>query len=282
MGFDPVALDPAPDPLHPATLAQLSFESHGSRLNGVLYVAAGAGPHPTVLVLHGFPGFERNLDLAQVYRRAGWNSIVVHYRGAWGSEGEFWFSNVLEDVRTALEFIRSDESVDQHRIDPGRVALVGHSMGGWVSLMTVSEDEALLGGASLAGWNIGAEARMAAVDPRERARLLGMIDESMGPLRPPFSDRLLDEALRHETEWDLERRAAQLAGRALFVAAGSHDAEVPAARHHIPLIDALRAAGASRLTELVWDSDHAFSDHRIALARATVEWLRSIDTGVQT
>ena len=40
------------------------------RLLSVLYTAAGSGPHPTVLLLHGIPGCERNLDLAQALRRA--------------------------------------------------------------------------------------------------------------------------------------------------------------------------------------------------------------------
>ena len=41
------------------------------RLLSVLYTAGGEGPHPTVLLLHGIPGCERNLDLAQALRRAG-------------------------------------------------------------------------------------------------------------------------------------------------------------------------------------------------------------------
>jgi uncharacterized protein len=276
VAVDPVAEDPPPDPLFPASLVQLSFESHGSRLNGVFYLAAGSGPRPTVLVLHGFPGFERNLDLAHAYRRAGWNALVFHYRGAWGSEGDFSFGHVLEDVHAALAFVRSDESADDRRVDPSKVALIGHSMGGWASLMTASDDPAILGAASLAGWNVGLEARLLSANPRERARLLGMIDESMGPLRPTYSDLLVKEIRQHGAEWDVEQRAALVAERPLFLAAGSRDAEVPPARHHVPLIDALRAAGASRLTELVWDTDHAFSDHRVALARATIDWLGSL------
>jgi uncharacterized protein len=182
----------------------------------------------------------------------------------------------LEDVQSAIAFVRSDESVDEHRGDPSRVALIGNSMGGWASLMTASEDPAILGAASLAGWNIGLEARLLSESPREHARLLGMIDESMGPLHPTFSDPLAEEIRHHGVEWDVELRTAELAGRPLFIAAGSRDDEVPPARHHVPLIAALNAAGASRLTELVWDTDHAFSDRRIALARATVEWLRSL------
>jgi pimeloyl-ACP methyl ester carboxylesterase len=234
------------------------------------------GPHPTVVVLHGFPGFERNLDLAQAYRRAGWNAMVFHYRGAWGSEGEFSFGHVLEDVHAALAFVRSGEGTDYHGVDPSKVALVGHSMGGWASLMTASDDPAILGAASLAGWNVGLEARLLSANPREQARVLGMIDESMGPRSPMYSHPLMEEIRHHGAEWDVEQRAALVAGRPLLIAAASRDAEVPPARHHVPLIDALRAAGASHLTELVWDTDHAFSDHRIALARATIDWLRSL------
>lgn len=255
---------------------QLSFDSHGSRLNGVAYLAAGAGPHSSVLLLHGFPGYERNLDLAQAYRRAGWNALVFHYRGAWGSSGDFGFGHVLEDVHSALAFLRSDAQAEAFRADPDRIALVGHSMGGWASLMTASEDAALLGAASLAGWNVGMEGQLVAQHPREQAWLLGMFDGSLAPLRGTDSEPLLEEARAHGAAWDLVERAAKLAGLRLFIAAGSRDAEVAPARHHAPLIAALREAGAARLTELVLETDHAFSDHRIALARATIDWLGSL------
>jgi pimeloyl-ACP methyl ester carboxylesterase len=271
VGFDPILEDPAPDRHHPPSLVQLSFDSHGSRLNGVLYMASGAGPHPTVLVLHGFPGFERNMDLAQAYRRAGWNALVFHYRGAWGSEGDFSFGHVLEDVHSALGFVRSNAG--PLRADPDRIALIGHSMGGWASLMTASDDPAILGAASLAGWNVGSEARF--VDG-ERPRLNSMFGESLAPLHGVTTGSLLREVQQHGPEWDVGHRAESLAGRALLVVAGSRDAEVPPARHHAPLVEALRVAGASRLTELVWDTDHAFSDCRMALAHTTIDWLGSL------
>jgi hypothetical protein len=45
--------------------------------------------------------------------------------------------------------------------------------------------------------------------------------------------------------------------------------------HHAPVVAALRAAGAGRLREEVFDADHAFSDHRVALARAVLDWLEA-------
>ena len=70
----------------------LHIPSGGVEINGVAYLAAGAGPHPTVVLLHGLPGNEKNLDLAQAMRRAGWNVITFNYRGSWGSPGTFSFA----------------------------------------------------------------------------------------------------------------------------------------------------------------------------------------------
>ncbi|MDY4105243.1 MAG: hypothetical protein SOY37_06675, partial [Oscillospiraceae bacterium] len=71
------------------------------RLLSVLYTAAGEGLHPTVLLLHGIPGWERNLDLAQALRRAGFHVLVFHYSGSWGSDGTYSLAHVLEDSHTA-------------------------------------------------------------------------------------------------------------------------------------------------------------------------------------
>ncbi|HEX8904287.1 MAG TPA: hypothetical protein VF771_05555, partial [Longimicrobiaceae bacterium] len=80
--FDPVTMDPpARDTAAPPSLEELSFTSQGQRLNGLMYVARGRGPHPTVILLHGYPGNERNLDLAQALRRAGMNVLFFDYRG---------------------------------------------------------------------------------------------------------------------------------------------------------------------------------------------------------
>ena len=66
-----VISDPPPDPVHPATMAWPDIPSHGAKMYSVIYIAAGEGLHPTVLMLHGFPGNEKNLDLAYSMRRAG-------------------------------------------------------------------------------------------------------------------------------------------------------------------------------------------------------------------
>jgi len=99
----------------------------------VIYIASGAGPHPTVLMLHGFPGNEKNLDLAYSVRRAGWNVLAPFYRGAWGSGGTFSFTHTLEDAQASIDFLRQPENVKKFRIDSNHIVLIGHSMGGFVA-----------------------------------------------------------------------------------------------------------------------------------------------------
>ena len=97
--------DPEPDPAGRAKTMAQAIPSHGFNLNAVLYTARGAGPHPTILLLHGLPGNEQNLDAAQTIRRAGWNVLTLHYRGSWGSPGNFSFSHCLEDAAAALDWL---------------------------------------------------------------------------------------------------------------------------------------------------------------------------------
>src|SRR5216110_767038 len=68
----------------PAGFIELQIPSAGSLLQGFMYKANGSKPHPTLILLHGYPGNERNLDLAQTVRAHGWNVVYFNYRGSWG------------------------------------------------------------------------------------------------------------------------------------------------------------------------------------------------------
>src|ERR1700738_3458057 len=98
-----------PSPL-PASMEEIAILSHGARLNGLIYLSSGAHPHPVVIFLHGYPGNERNLDLAQAVRRAGYQALFIDYRGNWGSGGTFSFANALEDTRAVLAWVRAPEN----------------------------------------------------------------------------------------------------------------------------------------------------------------------------
>src|SRR5438045_2531013 len=136
----------------PAGFIELAIASGTSTMQGFIYKANGAQKHPTLLLLHGFPGNERNLDLAQVVRAHGWNVIYFNYRGSWGSQGKFSFKNCVEDVVNVVGFCKKYQ--DSLQIDTSNIVLFGHSMGGWVCLKALQKLPDVKKGFALSTWNI--------------------------------------------------------------------------------------------------------------------------------
>jgi uncharacterized protein len=269
---DPVWSDPAEaDSVNPPRMADVALESMGARMNGILYTASGHGRHPTVILLHGFPGSERNLDLAQAIRRAGINVLFFSYRGAWGSGGTFSFGNTLDDVAAAIRFVRSDATVREYRTDPRRVALLGHSMGGWLALMGAAIDSSVACAGALDIWNAGARGRLYRTDRRQDSVAIANADwltTPGGPLRAEGGEVLVAELKDHANTWDVDRHAIQLKSRPLLLISSTSNP------HHPTLTTALRRAGARQVTALTWNTDHAFSAQRIKLANTVIDWLR--------
>jgi hypothetical protein len=269
----PASSDVPGDPAFPAALEFAAVESGGEALNGIVYVAPGPGPHPVAVLLHGFPGNERNLDLGQALRRAGWTVLFFHYRGAFGSGGDFSFTHVLEDAAAAVRAAGGPAFAASHRADPERVVLVGHSMGGFAALHAGADLPEVDCVVSIAGANLGAAGAGAAADPAFAAGLAAAFDAWRAPLRGTTGAALVAELAESAARFDLVARAPVLAAKPVLLVAGTRDIDTPPAQHHVPVASALRAAGAAQFDEWVIDADHAFSDHRIALARAVTGWL---------
>ena len=87
----------------PAGMNELFIPSGNATIAGFIYRANGIQKHPTLLMLHGYPGNERNLDLAQIVRANGWNVIYFDYRGSWAA-GTIQFTNCVQDVVNVVAF----------------------------------------------------------------------------------------------------------------------------------------------------------------------------------
>ncbi len=270
----PTLMDPPLDTLHPPSQVELTIPSHGVPLNGFLYLPQGAGRHRVVVMLHGYPGVEKNLDLAQALRRAGFAVLYFDYRGSWGTGGTFSYANALADAAAALAWVRSPAIAARFRLDDGRVALVGHSFGGWLAIMTLAADPRPLCVAVFAPFNRPAEARLWASQPRQRAAMIANLqattDPQSGPIRARAED-LVRELEAHARTWDLVGQAALVRDRPLLLVTGKRDTPHMAIRG--ALLPVLRQAGASHVRDVVFDDDHAFSAHRIASAELVVDWL---------
>jgi pimeloyl-ACP methyl ester carboxylesterase len=141
-----IAHDPAPDTQAPTQNLETVIDSRGSHIMGLLLLASGTQAHGTVILLHGFPGYEQNMDLAQALRRDGWNVLAMHYRGSWGSEGTFSFTNCMEDVGTMLAYVSEPANSAKFHVDLRRIVVIGHSMGGFMAVAALAQHPQIAAG----------------------------------------------------------------------------------------------------------------------------------------
>jgi pimeloyl-ACP methyl ester carboxylesterase len=265
---NPAITDPPRDVAFPAHNQQLLIPSHGAGLNALLFVTDGKGPHPTVILMHGLPGNERNLDLAQAIRRAGWDVLTFTYRGAWGSPGDFSIGNAMEDTAAALAFARSPEGA-KFGIDPRHIVLAGHSMGGATAFMTAASSSGLEGLILIDAWNIAGKTSRGA-DTREA--LAKGFDDFGNSLHGATPETVADEVIAKRAQWDLVAAAPRLAQLPIL----SLSAKYGLAQANLPVTAAIRQAGNQHVTAIEMDTDHSFSDHRVALSQAVVSWLQAL------
>src|SRR5688500_122117 len=182
-----VFTDPPADAKAPAASEVLHIPSGGVQINGLAYLAAGPGPHPTVVLAHGLPGNEKNLDLAQAVRRAGWNAITFNYRGSWGSPGAFSFTGNLDDAKAVLAYLRDPANAARLRVDPKRIVLMGHSMGGWVTSQVAGADPTLAGAVLISAADMS---RMAGAPQPQRLQLARENMESLAVTAEGMADQI--------------------------------------------------------------------------------------------
>lgn len=67
-----------------ATLFSTAVAGQQGRILCTIYTVGGQGMHPVLIFTHGYPGHEKNLDLAQSLRRMGFHSVVFFLSGELG------------------------------------------------------------------------------------------------------------------------------------------------------------------------------------------------------
>jgi acetyl esterase/lipase len=256
-----------------ASMQSMAIPSHGSSLLGVFYLAAGAGPHPTAILFHGFPGYEQNLDLAQAMRAHGWNVLAMHYRGSWGVKGDFSFAHCAEDADTQVQFVLNPENAAKYRVDRGRVIVIGHSMGGFMAASAAAHNKQIAGAVLISAWNIGADfetRRHLGNGPPSLEKEAAGLEEhnNLAPLAGTSGLTLAREIHDHQSALNFNNLAADVAPRPALIITSN---EGLAPSDHV-LAEAFRAAGDSRVVERHWDTDHSYSGERAALADAILEW----------
>ena len=144
VGQDDAVLRP-PGARAPAGVAYESWtfrNPDGDQVHGFLAAPPGAGPHPTLMLVHGGPhhhdadGWDPEV---QAFVDHGYLVALVNYRGSTGY-GKRWQDALEGDPgRPEVEDVTAgrDDLVARGLADPDQVAISGASWGGYVTLQTI-------------------------------------------------------------------------------------------------------------------------------------------------
>jgi len=238
----------------------VSFESDGYTLLGRVYRPEAPGRFPAVTLCHGFPGDERNTDLAEEMAFNGTVFFIFYYRGAWGSEGEYSFRWLEVSARDALRHLKSLPYVD-----PDRVGVIGYSLGTLPAVVTMGE------GGVKAGAFMSPFADYGMLVPDEAVDYVASVnfESGKGKLNAPGV-----ESYKDDINWVREERNPLILIKkvdvpVLFVV-GSADKLLPP-EHSEALYD---AANEPKKLVVIEGANHLYSDHRIPLMQTVMAWFR--------
>ena len=274
MSFNPFTDDPKVDLEYPPDQQMLVIESGGYLINGLIEIAQGQGPHPTILLLHGFPGVEKNTDLAHVFRRAGFNVVIFSYRGSWGSKGSYSFKHCAEDCVNVVKFLQNN--CDTYRIKKDDIIIIGTSFGGFLALYSAFKLPSIHRASSVSGFHLDIVKNVFQNenDRKNQTIIKELFIESMNPLMDTSPDKLIQEIL-HIDSWDFTNYHEILSTKDLCLISALKDEIVPPELYHFPLIKKIEEYKPKQLFHTTfYDAQHSYSDHRIRLTQTLLDWLR--------
>ncbi|PNY82007.1 alpha/beta hydrolase family protein [Deinococcus koreensis] len=225
----------------------VSYQSGGLRIDALLTVPSGRAPKggwPAIVFNHGYVPpqqyrtTERYVAYQDAFARAGFVTLKSDYRGHGRSQGEalggYFSPGYTTDVMNALGSLKQDG-----RVNPARIGMWGHSMGGFLSLRAMVIDRSVKAGViwggvvgdydqMMTGWNN----RPPASIPQRVLNLRRAAVAKYGTPKanPKFWNSLSANAFLRDL------------GGPLQLHIGSADEEVPVA-FHTALAAQLRAAG---------------------------------------
>ncbi|MGD0854515.1 MAG: alpha/beta fold hydrolase [Dehalococcoidia bacterium] len=115
----------------------ISFGTNGIKLNGTLYIPAGASWHnrvPAVIMCHGYGNEQAAFETsARDLANEGVETLTFDFRGH-GESGGKLDGSIVDDVTDAWDYLH-----DQPEVDRKRMGLIGHSMGAFSAILAAGK-----------------------------------------------------------------------------------------------------------------------------------------------
>ncbi|MCW8824532.1 MAG: alpha/beta fold hydrolase [Ignavibacteriaceae bacterium] len=263
----------------------ISIDRENIILKGKFYVVGEDGLFPTVILLQGFPGNEKDvLGIGAKLTLVGINVLTFNYSGTNKSEGEFNFDNSQKDIEAAFKFIHKSENVQKYKIDTTRVILGGYSFGGGMALTYAANHPEITDVFSIAGTDHGEFFREYA----RNLEMKKMIDEMFDELSVPTGtvrfkkgglpkEIIKNGKIELNPIYDLRKSAPLMTGKNILLIGGWEDINVTIDDHLLPLYRALKNEKIENVEFIVYHTNHSFKNVRDDLTNTIYNWIVNKD-----
>lgn len=226
---------------------------------------------PAIIICHGFIGSRIGVDrlfvkTARALAEEGHVVVRFDYAGCGESDGEYGqlgFDSLIAQTRSVIDYVTELDFVDLSQI-----TLLGHSLGGAVSIMTAVKDKRIskLILWSSVGYPFNDIVRIVGRNNYDEAIKIGSTDHRGYQLTPTFFESLMN----HQPF----QAATKFSGDVLLVH-GTSDEDIPADYSFLyQKIFWTRSEGQCD-KEIIFQADHTYSTHSHQLEAITVtkNWL---------
>jgi hypothetical protein len=138
-------------------------------------------------------------------------------------------------------------------------------MGGWVTVLAAAKQHGLAGVVLISAADMAARRT-------PRAKLVAGMANNMESLAGTSPQQMADELIAHKDSWAFSTAYDGLASTPMLVIT-SNDGLAPS---NDSLVIAVRKLGNARITTAHFPTDHSYSDQRIAMESAVIEWLQKL------
>lgn len=248
---------------------RITFHSGEHALVGTLRLPAETGTFPLVILCHGLRATKSDLIIVTLARElayAGYATLRFDYYDHGESGGNFAFTTLgknIEDTRAAVQFAQSLAMVD-----PKRIVLIGHSLGGSAAAGAIAKGTAVAGLCTINTRAVLNEYIHSYCTPEQylewqrtgETMLLGQY-----PLRKLF----LEDLRKHDTLTDIARVKCPV-----LICQGTDDMRTPLASAR----QLFGAASGDKQLAIIEGADHGFRDEgkQKELVQVITEWLERV------
>ena len=183
---------------------------------------------------------------------------------------------INEPTAAALAYLRQPDVARKLRLDPTRIVLIGHSMGGFMAVQAAATDPAIKAVATISAADFGGNF-LASLDKEPKAAAIeqlskALANEGMAPLAGCTPKGLALDVADHARAWSFSANVDALKNRTALVITSDDGL----AKQNQTFADELTRAGDSKVTSAHFPTDHAYSDQRTELSSAVLHWLASL------